>query len=96
VPQPRWRILGTKGGILDDGSVKDGFKLYTRIDDFTATADIHNKKTEWNSYYVDLAAHFKDGTPSPVTAESARRIIAVIEAAEESSRVRHSVAPKYT
>jgi scyllo-inositol 2-dehydrogenase (NADP+) len=95
VPQPRWRILGTKGGILDDGSVKDGFKLYTQIDDFVATAEIHNKKTEWNSYYKDLAAHFNEGKPSPVTAESARRIISVIEAAEESSRVHHSVAVKY-
>ena len=95
VPQPRWRILGTKGGILEDGSVKDGFKLYTRVADITATADIRNKPTEWNSYYKDLAAHLNEGKPSPVTAESARRIIAVLEAAEESSRIGQSVAPKY-
>jgi predicted dehydrogenase len=96
VPQPRWRILGTKGGILDDGSVKDGFRLYTRIDDFTATAEIRNKKTEWNSYYVELAAHLKEGKPSPVTGESARRIISIIEAAEESSKLGKPVQVKYS
>jgi predicted dehydrogenase len=84
-PMPRWRILGTKGAILEDGSVKEGFRLYTRIDDLTATAEIKNKPTAWNDYYKALAAHLRGEGPSPATPESARRVIAVIEAAEISA-----------
>jgi len=95
VPQPRWRILGTKGGILDDGSVANGFRLYTRVQDLTATVEIKNKETVWNQYYRDLVAHLTTGSASPVTGESARRIISILEAAEESSKRGKSVTPKY-
>lgn len=86
VPMPRWRILGTKGGILDDGSVQDGGKLFARVGNITTTGTIPWKKTEWNTYYKDLAAHISGKAPLAVTAESARRVIAVIEAAEKSAK----------
>ena len=85
VPMPRWRILGTKGGILEDGSVKDGFRIYRDVEGVVMTGERKNKSTEWNTYYKDLAAHLAGKAPLSVTPESARRIIAIIEAAEKSA-----------
>jgi scyllo-inositol 2-dehydrogenase (NADP+) len=90
VPMPRWRILGTKGGILEDGSVKEGFKLYRNVDGMTLTGEVRNKPTEWNTYYKDLSAHLAGKAPLNVTPESARRIIAILEAGEKSAKSGHS------
>ncbi len=85
VPIPKWRILGTKGGILDDGSVNNGFKIYKHVDGMNLSGEVRNK-TGVNSYYKDLAAHLRGEGPLDVTAESSRRIIAIIEAAEKSAK----------
>ena len=92
---PRWRIVGTKGGIVDDGSVKEGLKLVRQIDGITMTGEVKHKKTEWNTYYKDLNAHLVDGVPLSVTPESARRVISIIEAAEKSSKAGKSVEPEF-
>jgi predicted dehydrogenase len=86
VGQPKWRILGTKGGIVEDGSVKDGFKLVRQIDGMALSTEVKNKPTAWNTYYKDLNAHFTEGAPLKVTGEQSRRIIAIIEAAERSAK----------
>ncbi|HEY3329373.1 MAG TPA: Gfo/Idh/MocA family oxidoreductase [Capsulimonadaceae bacterium] len=86
IGQPKWRILGTKGGIVEDGSVKDGFKLVRQVDGMALTGEVKNKPTAWNTYYKDLNAHLTEGAPLKVTGEQSRRIIAIIEAAEKSSK----------
>jgi scyllo-inositol 2-dehydrogenase (NADP+) len=91
-PMPKWRILGTSGAILDDGSVKEGFKIFRVVDGQTLSGEVKNQKTEWNTYYKDLAAHINGDAPLSVTPESARRIIAVIEAAEKSAKSGRSEA----
>lgn len=95
VPMPRWRILGTKGGILDDGSVKDGFTVFRYVDEMMMSATVRNRATEWNTYYKDLAAHLAGRAALAVTPESSRRIIAILEAAEESSNAGRSVPVAY-
>ncbi len=90
LPMPKWRIQGTKGGILDDYTVRDGFKLFTLVGEHKSVAEIRNPQSAWNKYYVEWAAHLEKGNPLPVTAESSRRIIAIIEAAERSSKSGHS------
>ncbi|MDR3709927.1 MAG: Gfo/Idh/MocA family oxidoreductase [Capsulimonadaceae bacterium] len=90
-PGPRWRILGTTGALIADPSVKDGFKLIRQIDGLALSGEIHNKPTEWNTYYKDLNAHLIGEAPLAVTPESARRVISVIEAAEKSSKAGKSV-----
>ena len=86
LPMPRWRIQGTKGGILDDGSVKDGMKLFTFLDGIKMSGELRNKPSQWDKYYRDIYAHLTAGAPLDVTPEQARRVIAVMEAAEKSSQ----------
>ena len=86
LPMPRWRIQGTKGGILDDGSVKDGMKLFTFLEGMKMQGELRNKSGTWDKYYKDIYAHLTEDTPLDVTPESARRVIAVMEAAEKSSK----------
>lgn len=95
IPTARWRIVGSLGGIVDDGSVKDGMKIVRQIDGMALSGEIKNKKSDWNTYYKDLNAHLTAGAPLSVTPESARRVISVIEAAEKSSRAGASVAPEF-
>lgn len=86
LPMPRWRIQGTKGGILDDGTVKDGMKLFGFLEGVKMQGELRHKPTRWDQYYKDIHAHLADGAPLDVTPEQARRVIAVIEAAEKSSQ----------
>jgi len=86
LPLPRWRIQGTGGGILDDGSVKDGMTLFTHLEGIKMRGELRNKGTQWDRYYKDIHAHLAEGAPLDVTPQQARRVIAVIEAAERSSR----------
>ena len=86
IPIPRWRIQGTQGGILDDGSVKDGMKLFGHLDGIAVSGEIRNKSSRWDQYYKDIYAHLAHGAPLDVTPQQARRVIAILEAAEKSSR----------
>ena len=86
LPMPRWRIQGTKGGILDDGSVKDGMALFTFLEGIKMRGEILNKTSQWDKYYKDIHAHLTAGAPLDVTPEQSRRVIAIIEAAEKSSK----------
>jgi predicted dehydrogenase len=95
IHMPRWRILGTKGGILDDGSVKEGFKLVRQIDGQGLTGEIKYKTSSWNIYYKDLNDHLTKGAPLDVTGEQARRVIAILEAAEKSEKSGKSVSVDY-
>lgn len=84
VGKPRWRILGTKGGILDQGG--GSFRLFTEVDGVRVDGDVKYKESNWPLYYVNLAAHLLDGALLEVTPESARRVIAVMETAEKSAK----------
>ena len=86
VPMPRWRILGTHGGILDDGSVKEGLKFYSRLQGIPVEGILRHKPGTHDQYYKGIYAHLTEGAPLDVTAESARRVIAIMEAAEKSAR----------
>lgn len=87
IPKPRWRILGTTGGIVDDGSVRDGLKLARYIDGQVLTGELRNKASDGAAeFYKNLWQHLNGEAPLEVRPEQARRIIAIIEAAEKSSR----------
>ncbi len=102
--KPLWRILGTKGAIVDSGAgAIDGycreligpsggsFKLITA----EGERDVPYEESDWVTYYADLAAHLLHGAPVPVSAEDGRRVITVLETAEQSSRQGRSLEPKY-
>jgi scyllo-inositol 2-dehydrogenase (NADP+) len=47
-------------------------------------------RASWDSYYANISAHLRDGAPLLVTAEEARDVVRVLDAAMESARD-HSV-----
>jgi scyllo-inositol 2-dehydrogenase (NADP+) len=83
-PKPRWRILGTKGAIVDQGG--GSFRLYGDIKGIPCESEVRYQATKWQSYYAALADHLLAGKSLVVTPESARRVIGVIEYAERSSK----------
>ncbi len=94
-PKPRWRILRTKGGILEDGSVKNGFRLYTEVDGVVISGEVRNKDTDWAAYYRNISEHLHKGADLDVKPEEARRVIAVLEAAGKSAKSGISEKPAY-
>lgn len=90
---PRWRILGTKGAMEDDGGGK--FKLVTEVDGLKAEAEVRYKETDWRAYYGNIADHLLNDAPLEVTAEKARRVIQIIDLAEQSSKAGHTMECRY-
>ncbi|MFW6062272.1 MAG: Gfo/Idh/MocA family protein, partial [Planctomycetota bacterium] len=86
VPRPRWRIVGTQGGILDDGTVEGGCKLFTRRDGQTRCTTVPwDGPDRWGEFWWDLADHMLRADPLRVTPAEARRVVGVLEAAGKSS-----------
>lgn len=82
--KPKFRILGTKGAIIDEW--KGTFKLATEVEGIPVETEVKYKESTWPEYYKNLAEHLLDGAPLEVAPESSRRVIAVIETAEKSSK----------
>ncbi|MCC6485736.1 MAG: Gfo/Idh/MocA family oxidoreductase [Armatimonadetes bacterium] len=93
VSKPRYRILGTKGGILDRW--EGHFTLFSDIAGLRAESKVPYLKDDWAAYYGNIAAHLSEGAPLAVTPESARRIISVIETAERSAEAGKALAPPF-
>ena len=104
VGKPLWRILGTKGAILDsgDGAITGycqeligpaggSLKLVTAEGD----REMPYKESDWVTYYADVANHLLRGGPVPVSAEDGRRVITVLQTAEKSARSGHSEEVPY-
>jgi predicted dehydrogenase/type 1 glutamine amidotransferase len=87
IGKSRFRILGTLGGIEQRGwDAKDGIDV-VRIDDGQKiTSNVPCAKSDWDGFYRNVADHLLLGEELAVTAESARRVIAVIDLAEQSSK----------
>jgi len=98
VGKPLWRILGTKGGILDTGAgANPGYEkqisgpsggsltLVTIGDDGRKEEQVPYLDCDWPTYWQAVADHILRGGPVPVTGEFGRRVIGVFEAAEKSS-----------
>lgn len=99
VGKPLWRILGTKGGLLDTGqdAIKGymhelvgppggSFKMVSYENGERTETEVPYQESDWVAYYHDIAGHLLRGGPVPVTGEDGRRTIAVFEAAERSSK----------
>lgn len=92
IPGPGYRVLGTRGGLVKEGKA---LKVVTDVQGFPAELRVDFGESDWSAYYRGIAAHLLDGAELEVTPESARRVISVIEATEESARLGKSVAPRY-
>lgn len=88
---PKWRILGTLGSIeahshteLNVVSYASGLRMESKV-------AVGSGGEAWEQYYRNVADHLLYGEELFVTAEQARRVIAVIEAGEKSSKEGRSV-----
>ncbi len=86
LPQPKWRILGTLGG-LEAGGTREELRLASYASGFRheGVVPVSPRTASQISYYRQLADHLLLGEPNPVTPEQARRVIGVIQAAELSA-----------
>jgi scyllo-inositol 2-dehydrogenase (NADP+) len=94
IGKPRWRILGTKGGITTVPEQRY-FRVATYGDGKPVETQVDFKKGEHSTYYRNIADHLLRGTKLLVKPEEARRVIAIMEAAEESSRTGETVRSAY-
>ncbi len=98
VGKPLWRILGTRGAILDTGRGGNvGYQkmihgpsggsltLVTIGEGGRRQEEVPYLESDWDGYWRDLAEHLLRGGPVPVSGEQGRRVIGVFEAAERSS-----------
>lgn len=98
IGKPLWRILGTKGGILDTGAGGNvGYEkqirgpsggsltLVTYGGEGRKEEQVPYLDSDWPSYWQEVADHLLRGGPVPVSGEFGRRVIGVFEAAERSS-----------
>jgi predicted dehydrogenase len=83
IGKPRWRLLGSHGAIIDSGGK---FKVYSEVEGQPKEQDVEYKGRPGPSFYQNFVSHINDGEPLIVRPEEARRVIAIMELAEKSSR----------
>jgi predicted dehydrogenase len=99
IGKPLWRILGTRGGILDTGAGGNvGYEkqisgpsggsltLVTYTDEGRKEEQVPYLESDWQMYWQGVADHLLRGAPLAVPGEAGRRTIGVFEAAERSSQ----------
>jgi predicted dehydrogenase/type 1 glutamine amidotransferase len=80
----KWRILGTKGALHSTWEAPIHVTSFVRGK--PEHIDVPYLQPEPYAYYRNIAEHLLCGAPLAVTPESARRVIAVLEGAEMSSK----------
>jgi predicted dehydrogenase len=87
IGKARFRILGTLGGIEQKGwDAKDGIRVVSYKNGQKFDGIVPCLKDDWDGFYRNVADHLILGEPLAVTPESARKVIAVINLSEESSK----------
>lgn len=98
-PKPFWRILGTKGAIVDYGlNAIEGYQqhisapstgsleLTTITEDGAVTQSVPYLDSIWYQFYEDVAESLLNGRNLPVDGVCGRRVMGVIDAAKKSAR----------
>ena len=93
VGRPRWRILGEQGAIEIAGNT---IKVTCLVNGRQMSAEIPVPESNWDAYYQNVCRHLQGQAKLAVTAESAARVIAVLEAANLSAaKASAPVVPAY-
>ena len=85
--KPKWYLLGTHGAVVGDwaeASVPSDFPARLRVFRGTGEEALALPPRDENGFYRNLADHLQWQEPLAVTAEEARRTVAVMEAATQS------------
>jgi scyllo-inositol 2-dehydrogenase (NADP+) len=84
VPKPKWRILGTHGGLT--AGWDPPIRVTSHAHGLAEKLEVPHVESRWSAeFYLRLVDHLLAGEHVPVPPESARRVIALIEAAEKSN-----------
>ncbi len=76
-----WTLAGTKGGYHN-------YRAYTRTEDGEIySSPVETTAIEWDEFYTGIVRHLRQNTRLPVTAEEARRVVCLIEAAQRSADI---------
>jgi len=96
IPKSPWRILGSRGGIERTvnvpGAAEERFlRVISFGDDLVRREEKIPFASGWddprfNSFYSNVVSHLSAGEPLEITAEEARKVIAIIEAGEKASK----------
>ena len=96
IPKSTWRILGTHGGIETavniHGAVEERFLKVVSFDDDLVRQETRVPFAEsWNNpkfnpFYSNVVSHLSVKEPLEITAEEARKVIAILEAGERASK----------
>lgn len=89
---PLWKLLGSHGAIVSEGNQ---FKVLSEIEGQPKEQVVGFYERPGSSYYENAAAHLNNGEPLVVTPESARRVVAVMECAEKSSKTHQAETVPY-
>ena len=85
--KPKWYLLGTDGAVVGDwteASVPSDFPARLKVFRRTGEEVLTLPARDENGFYRNLADHLQWQEPLAVTAEEARRTVAVMEAATQS------------
>ena len=89
---PRWKLLGSHGAIISE---EKHFKILSEVEGQPKErmVDFHGRPGP--AYYQNIVAHLTTGEPLIVTPKSARRVIAVMDLAEKSSKTHQAETVPY-
>jgi scyllo-inositol 2-dehydrogenase (NADP+) len=80
-----FRILGTKGAIVDTNMWDGELTLFTDLHGVKVETTVKCQKSRQEEYYANIADHLMNGAELIVKPEEARRTIAIIETTEKSA-----------
>ena len=89
---PLWKLHGSHGAIVSEGNQ---FKVFSEVEGQPEQQMVGFHGRPGPSYYENIVAHLNNGEPLVVTPESARRVIAVMELAEKSSKTHRAEIVPY-
>lgn len=89
---PRWKLLGTHGAIIADGNQ---FKVLSEVKGHPKEQMVDFRGRPGATYYENIVVHLNDGEALLVTPESARRVIAIMDLAEKSSKTHQAETVPY-
>lgn len=89
-PQEPAMVRGNIDAAIEDPGQRA--RVRSSFGDLSGEMVIDSVHSSWRSYYDNISAHLNQGAPLAVTAESAARVVAVLDAAGEAASGGRSVA----
>ena len=89
---PLWKLLGSHGAIVSEGNQ---FKVLSEVEGQPKEQAVGFHERPGSSFYENIVAHLNNTEPLVVTPESARRVVAVMELSEKSSKTHQAETVPY-